>query len=127
MLNVEVAKSRKVMVVDDDADMRCVLTEILTMEGLEASQAKDGEEALNLIADAPPDLILLDEQMPKMDGTRFLQRVAQDPRWRVIPVIMISATAGALLPGAVALLRKPFELDALVATVRRVLKLRVVT
>ncbi|MDQ3263526.1 MAG: response regulator [Myxococcota bacterium] len=120
-------KSGKVMVVDDDADMRCVLTEILTMEGLEASEAKDGEEALNLLAHAPPDLILLDEQMPKMDGTRFLQRVAQHPRWKVIPVIMISATAGALLPGAVALLRKPFELDALVATVRRVLKLRVVT
>lgn len=119
MLKSEDASQCDVLIVDDEPEIRSVIAEILSEEGFKARQAANGADALNVLAEAPPAVILLDHQMPKMDGAEFLAKLAQVPRWKVIPVIMISATVGALIPGVVELLRKPFDLDALVASVRR--------
>jgi two-component system chemotaxis response regulator CheY len=112
---LQLAPSR-ILIVDDDADIRLTLTDCLEFDGYEVAQACDGLAALQALEAAPlPDVILLDLMMPRMDGREFLSRLRADARFRGVPVIVMTAAAPvpAASLGADAFLRKPFDLSRL--------------
>jgi len=112
----------RVLVVDDDPDILDALGEILELEGYEVQRARNGREALQQLAHAPPDLVLLDLMMPVMDGWEFARSLGPGGR---PPIIVLSAdrnvSARAREIGALGWLAKPFELGELLAAVRRAL------
>jgi CheY-like chemotaxis protein len=85
-----------VMVVDDAELTRLTLARLLRREGYETVAASNGREAMKLLdqqAAAPPDLILLDVNMPGIDGLELLERLHDNPQWRALPVIMLTAAS----------------------------------
>jgi CheY-like chemotaxis protein len=82
-----------VLVVDDTDSARDVAERILRFYGVQAMGAKSGAEALTVLEQVQPDLILLDIAMPDMDGLGFLERLRKDTRWGEIPVVMMTAMA----------------------------------
>lgn len=84
-------KTPIVLVVDDNQQNRELLQAYLEDVDCRAVPARDGLEALKIIAEEPPDLILLDVMMPKMSGFEVCKRVKNDPRTDDIPVIMVTA------------------------------------
>jgi signal transduction histidine kinase/CheY-like chemotaxis protein len=82
---------KRVLVVDDEADAVDLLTQILQDEGYVVKGTYSGEEALRALEAAPQDIILLDLLMPEMDGFEVIQRVKADPRWRDIPIVVVTA------------------------------------
>jgi CheY-like chemotaxis protein len=104
-----------VLVVDDDPAIREVLGEVLADEGYRVHAAADGREALEMVASAPPHLILSDVRMPHVDGLELVRRLRSLDHG--MPVVLISAhSAGVDLPG-VHFLAKPFDLDAITRAV----------
>ena len=83
-----------VMVVDDTQTARDVLAILLRREGFETRTAASAAEALEALAEAPTDLMLLDVTMPEMDGLSLLELLHNHPRWATLPVIMFSALDG---------------------------------
>ena len=81
----------KILVVDDSADIRLLLSRTMKAAGYEVFQASDGSEVLPAVHSYQPDLILLDVSMPKVDGFTALGMLKNDPRTKGIPVIMITA------------------------------------
>ncbi len=116
----------RILLVEDDADVRGTLAELLEEEGYEVVCATNGEEALaELASPSAPSAILLDLAMPVMDGWAFRRRQRSDPRLAAIPTVVISANlpgdpGGVGRLGADALLSKPFDLDQLVETLQRI-------
>jgi CheY-like chemotaxis protein len=80
-----------VLLVDDDAETREMMARTLDNAGWAVSEAGNGQEALDIMADLQPRLILLDLMMPVMDGFDFLTAMRAQPEWRHIPVIVITA------------------------------------
>jgi CheY-like chemotaxis protein len=112
--------SRTVLVVDDDQDLLDVTQFVLEGEGYGVATARNGEEALVLLrAGPPPALVLLDLMMPVMNGWEFLEARARDPALQAIPVLVLTASEPEQVPGAVGILRKPFDLDDLIGAVAR--------
>ena len=89
--NLNTGGNRRILVVDDDADVRAVLDEELTAAGYQVFQASNGLEALRQVERVRPATILLDLLMPVMDGYGFLQRLREDPAHLGIPVIIVTA------------------------------------
>jgi two-component system, cell cycle response regulator len=83
--------TNSLLVVDDNSMNRIMLSRYITKLGYRASLAEDGRQALDKLQHEPIDLVLLDVQMPEMDGYEVLEQLKADPRLRDIPVIMISA------------------------------------
>lgn len=81
---------RKVCIVDDDQDILGMYKLRFEQEGYEVVTAMNGEAGLALIRSADPDIVLLDLQMPKMDGVGVLDALNQDPELMAIPVIVLS-------------------------------------
>jgi CheY-like chemotaxis protein len=110
-----------VLVVDDDPNIRYLLTCALTGEGFTVENAANGEEALTKVHQQSPQAIVLDLWMPVMSGRRFLEELRQTSPGHSIPVIAISAhgrlQASERL-GVEEYLAKPFDLRALIGTVR---------
>lgn len=115
--DIRTMATRRVLIVDDEADVRKTLADILRAmryaEPLEVEEVPDGREGLDAVVRQRPDLVLLDLQMPRMDGLALLKQIREvEPR---LPVIVISATqdnkmsSEALRNGAVAYLPKPFD------------------
>ncbi len=118
--------SRKgpVLVVDDDADIREALQDILTGEGYETEQASGGQEALDYLRSHPlPSVILLDWNMAPMNGPQFMDEVAKDATLSAVPVVLVTADARAPVKATshpfVGYLAKPVKLEALFETVGR--------
>ncbi|MFB1485338.1 sigma-54-dependent transcriptional regulator [Corallococcus sp. RDP092CA] len=116
----------RVLVADDDAGVRYTLRGLLEDDGLEVEEAVDGEAALaRLDAEPPVDLVLSDLRMPRMDGMELLRRVHARPR--APRVILITAHGSerhaveAMKLGALDYFRKPFDVDDVLAVVRRAL------
>ena len=82
------------MVVDDSVTVRKVTSRLLERKGMEVITAKDGLDAISQLEDIVPDFILLDIEMPRMDGFEVLARVRNDERLSNIPVIMITSRTG---------------------------------
>ncbi|NVJ02779.1 response regulator [Myxococcus sp. SDU36] len=112
--------SNTVLVVDDDADIREAVQDILSFEGYAVAQAANGQEALALLSGPHalrPCLILLDLMMPVMDGEEFVGRLQQEQRLAELPIILVTASGRAQLPGVRAILKKPFDMDVLLSAV----------
>jgi len=116
----EADATRLVLVVDDDPDLLEVTRFALEGEGIEVETARDGEEALaRLRAGSLPRLVLLDLMMPVMNGWEFLDEIAKVPALAAIPIVVLTAADPGEVPGAVEVLRKPFDLGALIEAVER--------
>jgi PAS domain S-box-containing protein len=96
--NMHVSASR-ILIVDDDADARQIMSTSLQDRAVEIRTATNGQEALELLEKFPPDLIVLDLMMPVMDGITFLDSLRRDPRYQSLPVVI--TTAKALTPAEV--------------------------
>jgi CheY-like chemotaxis protein len=120
--------AKLVMVVDDEESMVHLLRTILEARGYEVATAAGGAEALTLVHDRRPDLMLLDLMMPGMDGWEVLHELRQDPSTADIPVIIITVkrdeldrTVGTDLLKVEGYVNKPFVRKELVELVRRTL------
>ena len=83
-----------VMVVDDSVTMRKVTGRVLERHNFEVATAKDGVDALEKLDERVPDLMLLDIEMPRMDGYELATAMKSDPRLRNVPIIMITSRTG---------------------------------
>ena len=116
-----------VLIVDDDARLREFVRVNLEMEGYAVREAGSAEEGLAALEDEPPDLILLDVQMPRMDGWEMLRRVQERHGVGAIPVIMFSGKAevgpaAASERGAQAFIGKPFDPQQLIESTKQLLR-----
>ena len=106
-------------VVDDEPEIREVIAETLELTGYRVSAAPNGKVALEQAKVDRPDLFVLDLMMPVMSGWQFLEAQRRDPELAPIPVIVVTAATDSHVEGAAVLLRKPFDLDALVTAATR--------
>jgi two-component system chemotaxis response regulator CheY len=117
--------SIRVLVVEDDTDIRETVAELLAEEGYEVRTATSGRDALDYLTSThlAPDLVLLDLMMPVMDGWTFYDHLQRDARWAGLPIVVISADANVTEKAArikpVACLRKPVGIDELLSVVAR--------
>ena len=106
---------KKILIVDDEPSIIVPLQFLMEQNGYEVMVAFSGEEAMETIAQTPPDLILLDIMLPVIDGFEVCQRVRENLDWHKIPIIMITAmgsevnVAKGLALGANAYITKPFS------------------
>jgi len=117
--------SQYILVVDDDPAILDIVCWTLEDEGFLTQRAQDGLEALAAIRRTPPDLILLDLRMPRLNGWELFQILANDPHTHNIPVVIMTADQSGIpsrqLRRTVPLLAKPFNLEDLVDTVSQAL------
>jgi chemosensory pili system protein ChpA (sensor histidine kinase/response regulator) len=126
--SLAVASRRLVMVVDDSLTVRKFTTRLLTREGFEVVTARDGVDALKLLSEHTPDVILLDIEMPRMDGFEFAKTIKGDAKTAAIPVIMITSRTAdkhrnrAAELGVDRFLGKPYQEDELLGTLREMVQ-----
>lgn len=108
------------LVVEDDPEIRFVVRQVLESEGYSVVEAENGQQAVSRIDQGlSPHLILLDLNMPVMDGKEFLSVRKSRPDMHSIPVIVITASMNEkAADGATAFLRKPPDLERLIALVQ---------
>ncbi|HTY53830.1 MAG TPA: response regulator [Candidatus Binataceae bacterium] len=111
-----------VMVVEDDAESRAHLTQLLQLEGFKVVACSNGAEALDYLThSAPPCVIIMDIRMPVMDGAEFRAAMLRDARLTQIPVVVITAfepPAAAKL-SALRVFRKPIDFDSLLGVIKK--------
>jgi chemosensory pili system protein ChpA (sensor histidine kinase/response regulator) len=113
-----------VMVVDDSLTVRRITGRLLAREGYAVVEARDGVEALEKLQTAVPDVMLLDIEMPRMDGFELTRRLRGDGRFRQLPIIMITSRTAdkhrtlALELGVNVYLGKPYQEEELLARIR---------
>jgi DNA-binding response OmpR family regulator len=121
---------RRVLVVDDEPEIRMLVERTLAARGFSVDVATDGEQAYAKISAAPPDLVLLDAMLPKMHGFEVCRKVRSDPRTRAVPIIIMTAVYRGWrfaqdareTYGAEDYIEKPFHLDDLLRRVEAVLE-----
>ena len=119
--------SQSVLIVDDEPYIVRSLEFLMTKAGYEVRVARDGDQALNEIAKAQPDLVLLDAMMPKRDGFDVCQTIRANPDWADIRVIMLTAKGRdierekGLAMGADDYITKPFSTREVVVQVEKIL------
>jgi CheY-like chemotaxis protein len=116
----------RILVVDDEPDIVRVVVKILASRGHQMTTASDGEEALETMKADPPDVVILDLNLPRLDGWEVCKRIKADPATQHVPVVMMTAAyvsvddaragAGA---GADEYLVKPFLREVLIHNVER--------
>ncbi len=123
----EEVRAKLVMVVDDSVTVRKVTTRFLEREGFDVITAKDGVDALRLLQEGLPDLMLLDIEMPRMDGFEVAKTVRTTKRWENLPIIMITSRSGdkhrqhAESLGVNNYLGKPYQEDILLEAIGEIL------
>ena len=119
---------KRVVVVDDDPDIRNLLADELRYRGYSVIVAHNGSEALERLNGWTPDVIVLDLMMPVMDGWAFLEHYRDRAGHRSVPIIAVSAEAdlrpGYEALGVTAFLRKPFELNELANCIAQLTRAR---
>lgn len=119
---------KRLMLVDDDPNLILLVKDYLEFRGYEVMTAGNGREALEILENTVPDLLICDVMMPEMDGYTLVQTVREDPRISWLPVLFLSAKGQSqdrvkgLNTGADVYLVKPFEPEELVAQVESSLK-----
>jgi len=117
-----------ILVVEDEAALATMLRYNLEKQGFRVEEATDGQEAMTKVAEAKPDLILLDWMLPVMSGIEVCRQVRRRPATREVPIIMVTARAEdndavrGLNTGADDYIVKPFNMDALLARIRALLR-----
>jgi DNA-binding NtrC family response regulator len=118
-------KSKCILIVDDEANTRELLREVLEMDGHSVLEASDGEEALKVLESQSVDLLITDRNMPNMDGLKLLKTLHLQKR--TVPALMLSAYGeekmwgDAIGFGAIDYVLKPFKTDELLKIVRKAL------
>ena len=119
-----------VMVVDDSLTVRKITSRMLAREGFEVATAKDGVDGLQQLQDIEPDIILLDIEMPRMDGFEFARNMRADAKTKNIPIIMITSRTAdkhrnrALELGVNEYMGKPYQEEQLLVLIRQYTKQR---
>ena len=119
---------KKILVVDDDENILNLERTILEQKGFDVTTATGGADALQLLADHPFDLVLLDVMMPELDGFTVCRKIKEDPRLKDIPVIFLTAKGGGealaegFESGAVMYINKPFTANKLITIVKTMLE-----
>ena len=119
--------TKRILVVEDQADNMQILRDLLTSAGYELIEAKDGEEGVKVATAERPDLILMDIQLPLLDGYEATRRIKADPALRAIPIIVVTSyalggdEAKAREAGCDGYVPKPFSPRQLLAKVRKYL------
>ncbi|MDG2989714.1 response regulator [Candidatus Synechococcus calcipolaris G9] len=117
-----------VLVVEDSAPQREMISELLAKSGLEVSIASDGMEAVDLLKDIKPDIVVLDIVMPRMNGYEVCRTIKSDPRTQDVPVVICSSKGEefdrywGMKQGADAYITKPFQPKELVGTIKQLLR-----
>jgi adenylate cyclase len=120
----------RILVVDDQPDNVQLLSDLLTLHGYAVETALSGQAALDAIARAVPDLVLLDVVMPRMSGLQVLQRLRADPRLAMLPIVLVTALdpererVNGLQAGADDFLSKPVDGSELLARVRSLVRVK---
>ena len=123
----EEQSEKTVMVVDDSVTVRKVTGRFLEREGFRVITAKDGVEALQLLQDHVPDVMLLDIEMPRMDGFEVAKNVRTSSRLKDLPIIMITSRTGekhrerAFSLGVNKYMGKPYQEDLLLTNIHELL------
>jgi chemosensory pili system protein ChpA (sensor histidine kinase/response regulator) len=123
----EVVRARTVMVVDDSVTVRKVTSRLLERHGYEVLLAKDGMDAIAKLEDQKPDIMLLDIEMPRMDGFEVASLVRHNPNLEDLPIIMITSRTGekhrerAFQIGVNCYMGKPFQEQQLLDTIAELL------
>jgi CHASE2 domain-containing sensor protein/nitrogen-specific signal transduction histidine kinase/DNA-binding NarL/FixJ family response regulator len=118
-----------ILIVDDDANHRLILTSLLQEIGCQVVEANDGKQGLQLVTESQPDIILLDLAMPNMDGFEFMIQMQENLQISSIPIIVSSANVfeenrqQSLQAGATAFIPKPLQRDELLNALRSLLKI----
>ena len=107
-----------VMIVDDEPDMRHLLRITLELAGYGVVEAAHGEAALEQVRRSPPQIVLTDQMMPRMNGRELIERLRAEETTKAIPIVMISGTRAAQA-AADAALGKPFDPSELIVLVDR--------
>ncbi len=121
---------KRVLVVDDDDRIRKIVSLILSDDRLEFIEARDGQEALNLLGEGRYDLVVLDLMMPGVDGMQVLRQARSLPETEDLPIIILTAREGdqpmleGFKGGANYYINKPFEPKELVDSVELILGIR---
>jgi CheY-like chemotaxis protein len=117
-------RKANILVVEDDEYSRDALAHLLAAEGYDIASAHDGEEGLTKARAARPDMIVLDLNLPGMDGNQVIGMIRGDESLASIPILVVTGdedkkAQDAVEAGANAYLTKPLELDALIDAIRR--------
>jgi len=126
--NARGGSKQRILIVDDDDRLREYLRVNLEMEGYDVREAASADEGLDALDEEPPDLILLDVMMPRVDGWEMLRRVRERHGLDAIPVVMFSGKvdeqeqAAAEERGAQAFIGKPFDPQQLIASTKQLLR-----
>lgn len=114
--------NKTILLAEDDQDIRDVVQEVLEERGYDVIPARTGRQALDFLAtadvDARPDVVILDLMMPIVTGWQVLEEIRQRPDLEKIPIIVLTAVSQDMPTGVTAVLRKPFNIDDLLALVR---------
>ncbi len=119
--------AEKVLVIDDEPELVHLIAIFLGTAGLEVCSAQDGQQALALLEQSQPDLVICDMVMPTLDGVATVEAIRSHPKFRDLPIIMLSARGQsddverALAAGANDYITKPFRGAEVVAIVKRYL------
>ncbi len=100
-----------VLVVEDDADLREALAELLRDEGFVVATAENGKHALAKIDEHLPKVVLSDLMMPEMSGWELVDHLRADERLRDLPIVVMTAAAEPRLPAGIPLMKKPIDVD----------------
>jgi two-component system cell cycle response regulator DivK len=120
--------TKTILVVEDQEDNRQILRDLLGASDYEMVEAENGQEALDAVARKKPDLILMDIQLPIMDGYEATRRIKANPDWKSIPVIVVTSYAlsgdaeKARAAGCDDYVTKPYSPRQLLAKIREFLK-----
>lgn len=115
----------KVLVIDDEKNIRENIVEILELNGYEASSAENGKQGLDVFYQYKPDFVLCDIMMPELDGYGFLEHIKSDAENASIPIVFLSAKAEmeehelALSKGASDYMMKPFKISDLINIIQK--------
>jgi CheY-like chemotaxis protein len=118
---------KRVLVAEDSAPNRELITEILALNGYEVTIADDGGAAIRCLETAAYDLVLLDIQMPVLDGYQVMERMRAHAQWTAVPIVALTAYAmrgdreHALRAGFDDYVTKPIDFRLLVTTIERLL------
>ncbi len=87
------ANPKRILIVDDEQDIRTYLSTLLEDQGYGTVQAKDGLEAMQQVQAGTPDLITLDISIPEKSGVKFFRDFKSDERWKKIPIIIVTGVS----------------------------------
>jgi two-component system chemotaxis response regulator CheY len=118
--------AKRIMAVDDSKTMRDMVSFTLSTAGFDVDSAEDGQKALSALEKTQVDLVITDLNMPNMDGITLIRRLRADPKYRGVPILMLTTEADAdkkaegRAAGATGWLVKPFNPEKLVELAHRV-------